>query len=40
MFLLKLNRIWFGFEILYAIKRYMRLGGVQLTDFFCIDVYV
>ena len=30
------DRIWFGISDLYAIKRYMRLSGMQLTDFVCV----
>ena len=35
-FYLTLDRIWFGISDLYSIKRYMRLSGMQLTDFVCI----
>ena len=31
-----LNRIWFGISDLYAIKQFMHLSGMQLTDFVCI----
>ena len=31
-----LDRIWFGISDLYAIKRYMHLSGMRLTDFVCI----
>ena len=30
-----LDRIWLGISDLYATKRYMRLSGMQLTDFVC-----
>ena len=33
-----LGRIWFGISDLYAIKRYMHLSDMQLTDFVCIDI--
>ena len=35
-----LDRIWFGISNLYAIKRYMRLSGMQLTDFVCILAFL
>ena len=34
------DRIWFGISDLYAIKRYMRLSGMRLTDFVCITVFL
>ena len=33
-----LDRIWFGISDMYAIKRYMHLSGMQLTDFVCTDI--
>ena len=33
-----LGRIWFDISDLYAIKRYMRLSGMQLTDFLRIII--
>ena len=35
-FYLMRDRIWFVILDLHAIKRYMRLSGMRLTDFVCI----
>ena len=35
-FYLMRDGIWFGISDLYAIKQYMRLSGMRLTDFVCI----
>ena len=34
-FYLMRNTIWFGISDLYAIKQYMRLSSMRLTDFVC-----
>ena len=38
-FYLMRDRIWFEILDLYAMKQYMRLSGVRLTDFVCIHFW-